>query len=80
MAEPKDPAATNVSRTKNWTKTIKKLIEFLREQSIYSEGEKPVIKKAMLSYLQDAVPEFENFNHLSLAMFLHNAEIIELSS
>lgn len=44
------------------------------------DGEKPLAKKNMLSYLQDVVPEFESFNHLSLAMFLTQAEIIDLTS
>lgn len=52
----------------------------MREQTRVIDGEKPLVKKAMLSYLQDSVPEFEQTNHLTLAMFLSHAEIIDLSS
>mmetsp|Transcript_45119 Transcript_45119/g.59817 ORF Transcript_45119/g.59817 Transcript_45119/m.59817 type:complete len:122 (-) Transcript_45119:2611-2976(-) len=61
--------ATQVSR-KDWSKVVNRLIELLRMQSRVSDGEKPRVTQNMISYLQSVVPEFENFNHLSLACFI----------
>ena len=79
--------ATNAPNSLNSTKKAKflekqldRLIDYVRMCSKILESEKPMPTKQMVTYLQNHIPQFENFSYQSLAFLLQNSRIIDLYS